>query len=54
MSGIFQSLMEVGIKVGTVTSAHLYENNFITIEGVSHEGNKFSLTLHIEEVKNND
>lgn len=54
MSGIFQSLMEVGIKIGTVTDAHLYENNFINIEGVSHEGNKFSLTLNIKEVKNND
>ena len=54
MSGIFQNLVEVGIKLGTITNAHLYESNFINIEGVSHEGNKFSLSLNIEEVKKDD
>ena len=52
MSGIFQKLMEVGVKVGTVTAAHLYDSGFISIEGMSHEGNKFTLSLHIEEEKN--
>lgn len=51
MSGIFNILLEIGIKLGTVTSAHLYENNFITIEGVSHEGHKFNLNMHLEEEK---
>ena len=55
MSGIFQKLMEIGITVGTITAAHLYDNDFISIEGVSHEGKKFSITLHImEEEKEND
>lgn len=54
MSGIFQKLMEVGIKLGTVTAAHLYDSGFICIDGVSHEGKKFNLNLHIEEENKND
>lgn len=54
MSGIFQKLMEIGITVGTVTSAHMYDDNFISIEGVAHEGKKFSLSLHIKEEEKND
>ena len=52
MSGIFQKLMEIGLKLGNVTAAHLYDSGSISIEGVSHEGNKFNLNLHIEEEKN--
>ena len=54
MSGIFQKLVDIGITIGTVTAAHLYDSSFISIEGVSHEGNKFNLNLHIEEEKEND
>lgn len=54
MSGIFHKLMEIGLKLGTVTAAHLYESGFISIEGVSHEGTKFNLSLHIEEEEKND
>lgn len=49
MSGIFQKLMEIGTKVGNITDAHLYNNDFINIEGVTAEGKKFSLSLHIME-----
>ena len=49
MSGIFQKLIEIGIMLGTVTDAHLYGNDFISIEGVAHEGKKFSLSLHFRE-----
>ena len=55
MSGIFQKLIEVGIVVGTISNAHLYDSDFINIEGVTFEGKKFSLTLNImEEEKEND
>lgn len=54
MSGIFQKLIEIGIALGTITGAHMYDNDFITIEGVAHEGKKFSLTLHIKEENEND
>lgn len=54
MSGIFQKLIETGIKIGTITDAHLYNDGFINIEGVSHEGKKFSLSLQIKEENEND
>lgn len=54
MSGIFQKLMDIGITLGNVTSAHLYDNDFITIEGVAREGKKFSITLHIKEEEKED
>lgn len=54
MSGIFQKLIEIGIMLGTINGAHLYDNDFITIEGVAHEGKKFSLTLNIKEEKEDD
>lgn len=54
MIGIFQKLVEVGTTTGTVTSAHMYENNFISIEGVDHDGKEFSLSLHIKEEEKND
>ncbi len=54
MSNIFQKMLEISVKVGNITSAHLYDSGFITIEGESYEGKKFSLTLHIEEEKEND
>ena len=55
MSEIFQKLLNIGLKIGEVTTAHLYDNDFITIEGVTTEGKKFSLNLHItEEEKENE
>lgn len=54
MSGIFKTLIETGIKIGTVTDAHMYNGGYINIEGVSHEGKKFSLSLHIKEEDKND
>lgn len=49
MSDIFQKLMNIGLKIGEVTTAHLYDNDFITIEGVTPEGKKFSIALHVKE-----
>ena len=49
MSEIFQKLMNIGLKLGDVTNAHLYDNDFITVEGVTTEGKKFSIALHVME-----
>lgn len=55
MSGIFQGLIEIGVKLGNIENAHLYDSDFINIEGVTFEGKKFSLSLNImEEEKEND
>lgn len=47
-----QKLLDIGTELGAITEAHMYKNDFITIEGKTAEGKKFSLTLHIEEDKN--
>lgn len=52
MSSIFQELVEIGRSIGDVTSAHLYDNDFISIDGKTKEGKKFSFTLHITEEEN--
>ena len=54
MSGILQTLIDIGIALGTVTDVHMYDNDFINIEGVAHEGKKFTLTLHLKEETEND
>lgn len=52
MSEHFQKMIEIGTKLGAITDAHMYHNDFITIEGKTAEGKEFSLSLHIEEEKN--
>ena len=52
MTENFQKLIEIGTNLGCITNAHLYHNDFITIEGKTAEGKEFSLSLHIKEEKN--
>ena len=54
MSGIFKTLIDTAINLGIITSAHMYDDNFISIDGVSYEGKKFSLTMTIKEGNEND
>lgn len=54
MSGIFQKMIELGITLGTINDAHLYDSGFISIDGVSHEGKKFGITLHFEKEEKED
>lgn len=54
MVGILQKLIEVGNTLGTLADVHMYDNDFINIEGTTFEGKKFSLSLHIKEEKEND
>jgi len=60
---IFRDLMVFGDDIGTVESAHMYEN-YCSIDGTDKEGNKFTLSMSIkratvcennnEEVTEND
>lgn len=54
MNGVFQKLIKIGITFGTVTSAHLYDNDYINIEGMTRGGKKFSLSLCIMEEEKKD
>lgn len=54
MSGILKKLIDLGVTLGTITEVHMYDSNFINIEGVTHEGSKFSLSLHLKEETEND
>lgn len=54
MIGIFQELVEIGRSIGDLANAHLYDSGFISIEGKTKEGKKFSLSLHIAEEEKND
>ena len=41
--------MDLAERVGTVTDAHLYNAEFITVDGETHNGKKFSITLNMKE-----
>ena len=49
--GVFTQLIFVAENVGTVKAANMYNDEFMTIEGVTQEGKKFSITLSIKEEK---
>lgn len=54
MSVIFQKLMDICLTLGTVTAAHMYDGEYMSVEGVSSEGKKISINLHIKEEEKND
>ena len=54
ISDVFLALTNIGKSLGTVTSAHLYDSNFISIEGVTREGKEISLSLHIKKEEKKD
>lgn len=49
MLGIFRKLIEVATLLGSITCAHMYDSNFMTIEGSATDGRKFSITLNFNE-----
>lgn len=51
MTEIFEALLHLAGGVGTVTSAMMYDSGFMTVEGKTAEGKKFSVTLNIMEDK---
>ena len=52
MIGIFAKLCALGGEVGTVTSAMMYDSGFMTITGETKEGKHFTITINVEEEKN--
>ncbi len=53
MFEVFKKLTRVAEEVGTVNSAMMYESGFITVDGKTKDGKKFSLTLSIKEEEKN-
>ena len=49
MSDILCRLIGLGNEVGTVVTALMYDSGFMTVEGTTNDGKKFSITLSIKE-----
>ena len=54
MSDIFQKLLIIGLTLGTVTGAHMYNDGYMSIEGVNNGGKQFTLSLCIKEEEKED
>ena len=46
---LFMNLLGIAKGIGPVTDAHLYGNDFISIEGKDNAGHKFTLNLSIKK-----
>ena len=53
MTYVLHHLIDVGNEMGNVESVHMYDTDFLSVEGKTNEGNSFSLTIHIKEEKEN-
>ena len=53
MSEVLCRLIGLGNEIGTVTSAMMYDYGFITIDGATKEGKKFSITMSVKEDEEN-
>lgn len=49
MSEVLCRLVSIGNEIGTVTSAMMYDNGFITVDGDTFDGKKFSITMSVKE-----
>lgn len=49
MSEVLCRLIGLGNDIGTVTSAMMYDNGFITVDGETKDGKKFNLSLTVRE-----
>ena len=49
MSNILHQLIFIGENVGTVDCVHYYSKDFITLEGTTNDGKKYTITLNIKE-----
>lgn len=43
-----QALVEFAEKIGTVQQVHLYENGFLTAEGMGAGAERFTITVTLE------
>ena len=47
--------MDLAEKIGTVSEAHLYSGEFITVEGITHMvGKPFTITMNLKEEEKTD
>ena len=47
--------MDLAEKIGTVSAAHLYSGEFITVEGKTHhDGKPFSITMNLKKEEETD
>lgn len=53
-AGILRKIMEIAELLGCIYSAHLYDNNFISVDGRTRDRKKFSITMRIEEEEKDD
>lgn len=49
MSEVLCRLIGLGNDIGTVTSAMMYVDGFITVDGETKDGKKFKLSLSVKE-----
>lgn len=54
MVEIFEALIHLAGGVGTVTSANMFDSDYMTADGVTADGKKFTITLNIREENEND
>ena len=50
---ILHQLIDIGIVMGAVDGVHMYDKDFMSVEGRTDDGKKFSITLHIKEEEKN-
>ena len=50
----FTKLLAVAGEAGSVTSADLYDNGFIHIEGKTKEGKTFTISMSVKEEEKDD
>lgn len=50
MYDCFRDLLVLGEDLGMVESAHMYNDNYGSVEGIDKDGNKFTLTLTFERI----
>lgn len=53
-AGILRKIMEIAEVLGCINDAHLYDNNFISVAGITRDGKKISVTVRIEEEEKDD
>lgn len=53
-AGILRKIMEIAEVLGCINDAHLYDNNFISVAGITKDGKKISVTVRIEEEEKDD
>lgn len=49
MTAIFQILIKVAQFVGNVNRANMHDESFMLVEGTSHDGRPFTVSLSIQD-----